>query len=629
MPDLSDPLDRRPAHVAPAEPPGLRGLLTVAVAVVVVAGLYLGRSMLIPITLAVLLSFLLAPLVNLLRRVHLGRIPSVLLAVLLALAVILALGGVMGTQVAGLAEDVPRYALTIQQKIDTLQRFVLSRVAKLASSLVHEPARVDVARQAKPGAAPAATPSADAGKPMAVEVRQPDQTAIELAQRIVTPVVEPLSTTAIVLIVSIFILLQREDLRDRMIRLFGASDLHRTTIAMNDAARRLSRYLLSQLAVNVAFGVIIATGLAFIGVPSPVMWGVLGALLRFVPYIGAPLSALMPLALAAAVDPGWSMLLWTASLYLVVEPVMGQVVEPLVYGHSTGLSPFAVVLAATFWTWLWGPIGLILSTPLTLCLVVLGRHVARLEFLDVLLGDRPALTPVESFYQRMLAGDPDEVHDHAEILLKQLPLASYYDDVALEGLRLAVIDTERGALTPDHLERIKLCIQSLIEDLDDQEDRQPPVGAAKEADKTPTPSRADTLVLCVAGRGLLDEAVSTMLAQLLGNEGLATRVVPHAATARTAIGTLDVSGVAMVCISCLELFGTPSHLRYLLRRLRQRLPPDVPVLVGLWPQGKRFCTTNGCARRWERITTRARCMRPSRHAWRSHARRATTSNRRV
>ena len=478
----------------------------------------------------------------------------------------------------------PRYALTIQQKIDTLQQFVLSRVAKLASSLVHEPARVDVARQAKPGAAPAATPSADAGKPMAVEIRQPDQTAIELAQHIVMPVVEPLSTTAIVLIVSIFILLQREDLRDRMIRLFGASDLHRTTIAMNDAARRLSRYLLSQLAVNVAFGVIIATGLAFIGIPSPVMWGVLGALLRFVPYIGAPLSALMPLALAAAVDPGWSMLLWTASLYLVVEPVMGQLVEPLVYGHSTGLSPFAVVLAATFWTWLWGPIGLILSTPLTLCLVVLGRHVARLEFLDVLLGDRPALTPVESFYQRMLAGDPDEVHDHAEVLLKQMPLASYYDDVALEGLRLAVIDTERGALTPDHLERIKLCIQSLIEDLGDHENRQPPVGVAKE-DGT-SPSRAETPVLCIAGRGVLDEAVSTMLAQLLGNQGLVTRVVPHAATARTAIGTLDVSGVAMVCVSCLELFGTPPHLRYLLRRLRQHLPPDVPVLIGLWPVGE-------------------------------------------
>lgn len=380
MPDLSDPSDRRPAQVAPAETPSLRGLLTVAVAVVVVAGLYLGRSMLIPITLAVLLSFLLAPLVNLLRRVHLGRIPSVLLAVLLALAVILALGGMIGTQVAGLAEEVPRYALTIQQKIDTVQRLVLSRMARLTSIIVHKPDNAEITPKTKSGAAPAATPSAEPQKPIPVEVHQPDLTAIQLAQRIVTPVVDPLSTTAIVLIVSIFILLQREDLRDRMIRLFGSSDLHRTTIAMNDAARRLSRYLLTQLAVNAAFGVIIATGLAFIGIPSPVMWGVLGALLRFVPYIGAPLSAVMPLALAAAVDPGWSRLLWTASLYLVVEPVMGQMVEPLVYGHSTGLSPFAVVVAATFWTWLWGPIGLILSTPLTLCLVVLGRHVARLEF---------------------------------------------------------------------------------------------------------------------------------------------------------------------------------------------------------------------------------------------------------
>ena len=594
MPDLSDPLDRRPLQSTPVETPGLRGLLAVAVAVVVVAGLYLGRSMLIPITLAVLLSFLLAPLVNLLRRLHLGRIPSVLLAVLLALTVILALGGLIGTQVAGLAEEVPRYALTIQQKIDTVQQFVLSRMTRLASSFVHQPAHVVVAPKTKPGAAPAATPSADARKPIPVEVHQPDLTAIELAQRIVTPVVDPLFTTAIVLIVSIFILLQREDLRDRMIRLFGSSDLHRTTIAMNDAARRLSRYLLTQLAVNTAFGVIIATGLAIHRHPSPVMWGVLGALLRFVPYIGAPLSAVMPLALAAAVDPGWSTLLWTAGLYLVVEPILGQLVEPLVYGRSTGLSPFAVVLAATFWTWLWGPIGLILSTPLTLCLVVLGRHVARLEFFDVLLGDRPALTPVESFYQRMLAGDPDEVHDHAEILLKQMPLASYYDDVALEGLRLAVLDTERGVLTAGHLERIKLCIQSLIEDLDVHEDRQPPVGAAKEAIATlsgaepdvasqsvdaQVPGRLDlapawrgaTPVLCIAGRGLLDEAVSTMLAQLLKNQGLASRVVPHAATARAAIGTLDVNGVAMVCISYLDLFGTPSHLRYLLRRLRQHL----------------------------------------------------------
>jgi hypothetical protein len=337
-----------------------------------------------------------------------------------------------------------------------------------------------------------------------------------------------------------------------------------------------------------------------------VMWGVLGALLRFVPYIGAPLSAIMPLTLAAAVDPGWSRLLWTASLYLVVEPVMGQAVEPLVYGRSTGLSPFAVVVAATFWTWLWGPIGLILSTPLTLCLVVLGRHVARLEFLDVLLGDRPALTSVESFYQRMLAGDHDEVHDHAELLLKQRSLSSYYDDVALKGLRLAVIDAERGVLSPGHLDRIRASIQSLIEDLDDYEDPWSPQAGAEApvaSDALPdvprypagdgpghgkldlAPAwRGAAPVMCIAGRGLLDEAVATMLAQLLDKQGIPSRVTPHVTTTRAAIGKMDMGEVAMVCISCLDLSGSSvSHLRYLLRRLRWRLPPDVPILVGLWP----------------------------------------------
>lgn len=602
MSDPLTPLDRRSAEVAPTEVPGLHGLLFIAVAVVVVAGLYLGRSVLIPITLAMLLSFLLAPFVNMLRRLYLGRVPSVVIAVLLALTVILALGGLIGTQLATLAEEVPRYAVTIQQKIDTLQQFMASRITDLTSNLSHKPAPAGATIKARPGTpAGAGKPSADAQKPLQVEVHQPDLTAIELAQRIVTPAVEPLSTTAIVLVVAIFILLQREDLRDRMIRLFGTTDLHRTTLAMNDAARRLSRYLLTQLAVNTSFGVIIAAGLGFIGVPSPVMWGILGALLRFVPYVGAPLSALMPLTLAAAIDPGWSLMLWTAALYAVVELTLGQAVEPLLYAHSTGLSPFAVVVAATFWTWLWGPIGLILSTPITLCVVVLGQHVARLEFLDVLLGDRPPLTPVQSFYQRMLAGDPDEVRDQAEILLKEQSLASYYDEVVLNGLRLAVVDTERGVLTSVQLARIKVSIQSLIEDLADHEDDQPSPAETGEAslalfppDDPPTGSGVPTgmpglapamkRVLCIAGRGPLDEEASTMLAQLLEKQALASHVVPHAATARSAIGSLDVSAVAMVCVSYVATSGNPSHLRYLIRRLRVRLPRDVPVLVGFWPE---------------------------------------------
>jgi hypothetical protein len=437
-------------------------------------------------------------------------------------------------------------------------------------------------------------------------VRQPNASPIELAERILAPVLHPLATTGIVLIVAVFVLLQREDLRDRIIRLAGATDLHRTTVALDDAALRLSRYFLFQLMLNTAFGCVIAAGLFFIGVPSPVLWGILAALMRFVPYIGALLSAAFPLALAAAVDPGWSMVVWTAALFLVTEPLMGHVVEPMAYGHSTGISPVSVIVAAIFWGWLWGPVGLIFSTPLTLCLVVLGRHVERLEFLDILLGDRPALTPAESFYQRMLADDPDEAIDQAELLLKERSLSSYYDEVALKGLQLAATDASRGILPEDRLERVKKAVRSLVADLSDQDDKDPspakmgeesvtPSLAEKVLPKKPAPDidtpapetlpsewRTERAVLCIAGRGALDEAASTMLAQLLRKHGLGAEVVPHHAVARDRVNSLDVSGVAMVCVSYLEISGNPAHLRYLLRRLRQRLP-GAPVLVGLWP----------------------------------------------
>src|ERR1700761_7857315 len=530
--------EARPTVVTPAETPGLSGLLTLAVAVVVIAGLYLGRPVLIPIPLAVLLSFLLAPVVNLLRRFHFGRVPSVLVAVVLALGVITAVGTLIGTQIAELAQQVPQYATTIRTKVDTVQDFAASRM-----NLV-------MRRLNTPTTATTTPAPATAGpKPVQVEVHEPDPTPIQLAERIITPIVDPLSTTAIVLIVAVFVLLQREDLRDRLIRLFGSSDLHRTTAAMNDAARRLSRYFLTQLGINTAFGIITGIGLALIGMPSPLLWGIVGLLLRFVPYIGAPLAAILPLALAAAVSPGWAMVAWTASLYAATEAIMGQIVEPLLYGRSTGLSPFSVVVSATFWTWLWGPIGLILSTPLTLCLVVLGRHVERLEFLDVILGDRPALTPVESFYQRMLAGDPDEARDQAEILLRERALSSYYDEVALKGLQLAANDAARGVLTEAQLEKIKESMQDLIDALDEHEDKEPEPKDAAEADaaalsrseqdvpRHPAPGKvvAEALpaawrgpapVLCIAGRGPLDEAAASMLAQLLHKSGLKGRGLP-------------------------------------------------------------------------------------------------------
>ncbi len=604
MPDRLPTPTPHDTGVPPAATPSVSGLMTLAVAVVVLGGLYLGREVFVPIVLAVLLAFVLAPLVDILRRWRLGRVPAVISAVILALGIILSLGTVIGFQVADLATDLPRYEQTVRNKVATLREGALGRLPEMLRSVTRQ---VEEATKETP---PTATPSTNTTpdpQPLPVEVHEPDPTPIQIARNFLLPVVAPLATVGIVFVVLIFILLQREDLRDRMIRLFGAQDLHRTTVAMDDAARRLSRYFLIQLGLNASFGVMISIGLWVIGVPSPILWGIFAGLMRFVPYIGSILAGALPVALAAAVDPGWSMALLTLALFLITEPLMGHVVEPLVYGQSTGLSPFAVVMSAIFWTWLWGPIGLLLATPLTLCLVVLGRHVERLEFLDVLLGDRPALTPAENLYQRMLAGDPDEALDYAEQLLKERSLTSYYDDVVLAGLQLAANDASRGVLSGGQLERLKNAIQALVSDLGSHDDVEPdkkesakepvaPPDSEKEDPKkppidevAPPPEalppewRAEGAVLCIAGRGPLDEAASTMLSQLLTKHGLGARVAPHEIVSRSAIMSLDATGVKMVCISYLEISGSPAHLRYLLRRLRQRLAPGTPMLVGLWP----------------------------------------------
>jgi len=593
---MSDPIpvSRLKTKVSPAELPGLQGLTTLAAGVVTIAALYFARNVLVPITLAVLLSFVLAPLVALLRRARLGRVPAVLAAVVLALGVILSLGAVIGMQVAQLAGDVPRYASTIERKVDVVRGYTVGRVTELTGQL---------GRQMTPVAPVAPSANTDKPAPIPVEVRQPEPGAMAIAERLLAPVLSPLATMGIVFIVAVFILIQQEDLRDRLIRLFGSGDLHRTTAAMDDAAARLSRYFLSQLAVNACFGLVVALGLAVIGVPNWVLWGIIAALMRFVPYVGAFAAAIFPLMLAAAVDPGWTMVIYTLALFLVLEGLVGQVVEPLVYGHSTGLSPVSVVISAIFWAWLWGPVGLILSMPLSLCLVVLGRHIERLEFIDVLLGDQPALTPAESFYQRILAGDADEALDQAEVLLRDRALSSYYDEVAMKGLELAANDSLRGVLTDEQLRNIQEAIGGVVADLADHDDSDPVVSkaaaaaatqTAAEPQRLPAPGTLDPVagplapawsgavpVLCIAARGPLDEAASAMLAQLLGKHGLRTRVVSQDAVSRSGIGSLDVTGVAMVCVSYLEASGSPSALRYLMRRLRNQVP-GAPVLVGLW-----------------------------------------------
>jgi predicted PurR-regulated permease PerM len=587
--------------IAPAEVPGYQSLSSLAYGVVIIAALYIGREVLIPIALAILLSFLLAPLVRLLRRIHLGRGLSVLLAVLLAFGIILAIGGAIGTQLAGLGRDAPYYEATIASKTQTLSK---QSIQRLGNALQNMGKPFQVAHNAPKAAPPTAT-----GAPAAIPVvvQQPSPTPISIAEKLAASMAAPLATASIVIIVTIFILLQQEDLRDRLIRLFGSNDLHGTTLAMDDAADRLSRYFIAKLAINVAFGVIIGVGLFFIGVPSPVLWGVLAMLMRFIPYIGPWISAAPPILLAAAVGPSWAPALWTAGLFVFTEGIVGQAVEPLIYGHHTGLSPVAVVIAAIFWGWLWGPIGLILSTPLTLCLVVLGRHVKRLEFLDVLFGDQPALTPVQTFYQRMLAGDTTELVEQAEALLDETSLSAYYDKVALEGLRLASNDVLRGAIVPERLSRLRQVMLDVIEDLDDHEDADP---VSKEDEKpvpeelTPAeqglkdaavpppvaPARiarnpgfeAEAPVLCVAGRGPFDHSVAEMFAQLLAKHGLGARIAKSDALSRARLGALNVAGVGMVCFISLDPAAPSSGMRYLLRRVQQRVQ-GIPMVAGLGP----------------------------------------------
>ncbi|MGI8569013.1 MAG: AI-2E family transporter [Methylocella sp.] len=456
---MSDFLGSPPARPRP-EPDQARTLemlATLFVVALVVAMLYVGREIFIPIAIAIPVSFVLSPPVLLLRRWGLGRVLSVLIVVLAALVIAFLVSAVLTRQVSELAVDLPKYQATVTAKMVKLRDAAADNAlfAKVSAALKNvgeiNPHRPAPANQPKNQL----TESQENQRPVPVEVHEAAWGPFAIVETIAGTALASLESAFIVVIFVIFVLLQREDLRNRFIRLAGSSDLHRTTLAMNDAAGRLSRFFLIQTLVNASFGVIVAVGLYFIGIPSPILWGVAAFLLRFVPYFGPVIAAGFPMALGVAIDPGWGMALETMALFLFVETIIGQAVEPWLYGQSTGISPAAVVISATFWWWMWGTVGLVLSTPLTVCLVVLGRHVERLAFLDVMFGDAPPLTPAENFYQRMLAGDSSEVSGQAEQFLKTNSLIDYYDEVALQALLMAQVDLRRAVLDEPRQKRIK------------------------------------------------------------------------------------------------------------------------------------------------------------------------------
>jgi predicted PurR-regulated permease PerM len=548
------------------------------VGVVVVAVLYLTREILVPIALAVLLSFVLAPLVRLLQRL-VPRSVAVIGAVIFALAASVSLATMVMIEVNQLANDLPHYQSTLNDKIHNL-RDAIGRAGLLNASSVLK----DLDRELKNrGDGPTnARPLAEGPArktPIPVEVHQPDPGASETLIAMLQPLAAPFTTTAVVVIFLIFFLFQREDLRNRFIRLAGSDDLERTTAALDDAGQRLSKLFLTQLVLNATFGAVIGLGLAIIGVPSAPLWGLLAMILRFVPYIGAILAAGLPIALAAAVGSDWTMAIWTIALFAVVEPLTGQVVEPLVCGRTVGLSPVAIVVAASFWTWLWGPMGLLLSTPLTLCLVVLARHVERLQFIDVMLGDQPALTPQQAAYQRMLTGDPIEAIEQARTFLKEGTIQEYYDDILFGALRLAEADATLGRLDDARLENIYQTVSEIIEDLaahgatNVKASRQAQSGTGKVVNMDA--GKLGRSVLCIPGLGRLDDCAAMVLADTLRREGIIART----AGAGTAVEADDTE---MICVCFLE--DVKEARTDFTRRKLSRHAPSAKVVVCLLGQ---------------------------------------------
>jgi predicted PurR-regulated permease PerM len=585
-------------------------LQNLLIAALVIAGLYFGRDVLIPLAVAILLSFVLTTPLLFLRRLRIPRVVGVLILVSFTLVVMATLGWRFSQQVGELIDDFPSYRYTIVQKVTALRESLGGMPALEKASDAVEDLERDLKKTDSDSEAPAASPETKAKeKPIPVEVHEPAPADIEIFQSVAGTILPPLATAGIVLIFLIFILLQREELRDRTVRLLAASDVLRATSAMNEAADRLSKYFLSQLLINTAFGAFIALALWFIGIPSPVAWGTLATLMRFVPFIGSYIAAAPPLLLAAAIEPTWSTFLLTGSLYLVSELIMGQVVEPLVYGRGAGLSPLAVLLAAIFWTWIWGPVGLVLAVPLTVCLVVLGKHIEGLQFLDVMLGDEPALTQSQTFYQRVLAGDSAETTYQAEIVLKNKPLKEYLDEVAVKGLQLAEHDRARGLLGDDSLDRINVAVKELMENLAEfeprrwfrssrrvkedpdleegglasldtvEEETEEPLPVLK-PDEVPAGWAETDAILCIGAQTPVDDAASVMLAGLLKKHGLEAQPLDHAAISEGRIFSLEKS-VKLIVLSYVSLGPRTAHVRYLVRRLR-RILPDAKIVIGYW-----------------------------------------------
>ena len=573
----------------------LVAMASVVITSFVVAVLYVAQDILIPLALAALLSFLLSPLVMRLER-WIGRVGASLLAVAVLFCIVGGVGWVLTRQVLDLATRLPDYKENIQVKLRSLKMPGGGRFTKLNETVEELKKELPGGELATPNASATVTtpqrpgslskPPASAAVPTPVEIVETKHAGpLEQFSVVIAPLLGPFGTGALVLVLLLCMLLQREDMRGRLIRLIGAGNISATTRGMDDAAQRVSRYLLMQLIVNATYGVVIAIGLYFIGVPNAIVWGVLATVLRFIPYVGPWIAAVFPIALSLAVTDNWTMPVLTLALFLVVELLSNNVMEPMLYGASTGVSSIALIVAAVFWTWLWGAPGLVLATPLTVCLVVMGRHVPRLGILSVLLSDEEALAPHQEFYHRLLTPSANDAGDFAASYLKANSRTALYDSVIIPVLATIERDGTSGELESEQRAAVLQEVRDIIEDLGTRPAPPSQIEADKavasaEASAPPAPPAPTCRVLCLPVRADRDELAGAMLTHLLGQHDFTAVNLSAKMTTGELLEAADQDDAEVLCIS-VAAPSTVIHARYLCGKVRARFP-KTRIVVGLW-----------------------------------------------
>jgi predicted PurR-regulated permease PerM len=563
----------------------------------VTAFLYWAQKVLIPVALAVLLAFILAPLVNVVQRRGLGRVPSVLVLVVFSFLLLGGVGWIISLQIGGLLRNLPQYRKVIDQKLQSLQFGGHDSVWSELKQTAHDISKHFGGPEDTEGAE--GTPTERAAR-RAAEAVAGDKRAVvpgtapenplyvrpvssgwsELAEA-AGPAAEGLGTAFLVVVLVVFMLVQRENLRNRVVRLIGHGRLIVTTRAIDEGARRISRFLLMQLCVNAGFGVLLAVGMVILGVVTghrdlskyALLWGFICGTLRFVPYVGTWLGAALLFFFTVATLPDWGTPLILFAYFMVLELLTANVIEPLLFGHSTGVSPVALLLAAAFWTWLWGPVGLVLSTPLTVLLVVLGKYVPQLDFFEVLLGDEPALHPSITYYQRLVARDQDEAADLVEEFVQTHTLDAVYEQVLLPALVLARKDHDRGELDADDFEFVLRATREVLDDL----------GAVEQerfADKAEGQAPRKAALLACPARDEADEVALLVFARMLEPQGYKVEVISTRALAAEVLGRIGNECPVVVLVGSLPPGGL-AQARYLCKRIKAQCP-TVKIAVGRW-----------------------------------------------